>query len=249
MNFLTVRDWKEMADGNEKRQHYYASREWALLREAIKERSGGTCERCRRVDGEQVHHLHYATLYRERLEDLQHVCRPCHAFLSGKSHDDPRCDGLVHVYLGGAATLDYVAGIDAEVGLKFHGESRQIINCCTATDVFFQKINNKEKYEACRKYVNNCLVRSDVFAAVINCAEDYELIVEITEAVNAEKPCLIIVSFSKTILRDEQERLLKPYWFACAAQRVQVKYAEPSEVRSVFKDSLVTYKSNHLSSR
>jgi 5-methylcytosine-specific restriction endonuclease McrA len=58
----------------------------------VARRSGGACERCDGRSGEDasdVHHLHYRTLYRERPEDLQHLCRPCHLFVSGKDDLDP----------------------------------------------------------------------------------------------------------------------------------------------------------------
>jgi hypothetical protein len=68
---------------------YLASREWALLKEKVKERSKGRCERCANMDYSHTHHLTYERLGREKLEDLQGVCAPCHEFLSAKSHSDP----------------------------------------------------------------------------------------------------------------------------------------------------------------
>jgi uracil-DNA glycosylase family 4 len=84
-----LKDWRDLPPGKEKYGLYMASREWALIKEAVRARSGGICERCRLVPGENVHHQTYARIYRERLEDLLHVCRPCHEFISGKSHHDP----------------------------------------------------------------------------------------------------------------------------------------------------------------
>ena len=86
----TALNWKTMRDGHSKRHAYMASREWALKKEAVKKRSGGTCEHCRKAKGTQTHHETYERLYNERLEDLLHVCRPCHEFLSGKTDQDPR---------------------------------------------------------------------------------------------------------------------------------------------------------------
>lgn len=78
-------------------QRHLASREWALLREQVKERSGGLCERhlekgwpkeyC--PPGDNVHHLTYERVGHELLEDLQHVCRPCHEYISARSSEDP----------------------------------------------------------------------------------------------------------------------------------------------------------------
>ena len=84
-------------------QTYLASREWALKREAVRERSGNRCERCwtRRMDA--VHHKTYERVGNERLEDLQAICDPCHEFLSGKTDADPISDG-VSVYLAGPFT-------------------------------------------------------------------------------------------------------------------------------------------------
>lgn len=68
---------------------YLASREWALKKAAVRERSGGLCENCGRA-ATQTHHKTYDRLYNERLDDLMDVCRPCHAFFSGQAHVDPR---------------------------------------------------------------------------------------------------------------------------------------------------------------
>lgn len=88
---------------NEKYQLYLASREWAIIKEAIKKRCGGICERCRNAPMYAVHHMTYIRKYHERLEDLQGVCNPCHEYLSGKTSRDPINhvgDGVV-VYLAG----------------------------------------------------------------------------------------------------------------------------------------------------
>ena len=69
---------------------YMASREWALKKEAVKERSGDVCERCHEAKVQSVHHLTYERLGNETTEtDLVGVCRLCHEFLSGKRDDDP----------------------------------------------------------------------------------------------------------------------------------------------------------------
>jgi hypothetical protein len=73
----------------ERWHRYMASREWQVLRQAVAERSQGQCERCLCGEASEVHHLTYRRRFRERLEDLQHVCAPCHAYLSAKRPDDP----------------------------------------------------------------------------------------------------------------------------------------------------------------
>jgi hypothetical protein len=82
-------DWRSISDDREKYKAYLCSREWALLRNAVRDRCGGKCERCMVNDMECVHHLTYARKYRERLEDLAGWCNACHDFTHGKSDDDP----------------------------------------------------------------------------------------------------------------------------------------------------------------
>jgi len=74
-------------DFNYKR--YLASREWALLKERIRMRSDGWCERCHAGPHEDTHHLTYERIGHEKDEDLLGVCRACHEWLSAKSTQDP----------------------------------------------------------------------------------------------------------------------------------------------------------------
>jgi hypothetical protein len=114
-------DWRTVTDPDEKRHAYYASREWGLKKEAVRQRAKGMCERCKVNRMRSVHHLSYARLYDEELEDLQALCEPCHQFTHGKSHFDPRCGTPVHccgrevksIYLAGTCApkmLDRPAG-------------------------------------------------------------------------------------------------------------------------------------------
>jgi hypothetical protein len=73
-------------------QKYLASREWALLKEAVKDRDGNVCERCRKNPHYSVHHLTYEHVGHESLEELLGVCNDCHKFLSAKSNYDPTQD-------------------------------------------------------------------------------------------------------------------------------------------------------------
>lgn len=69
---------------------YMASREWALKREAVKERANNTCERCHDAPIQSTHHLTYERLGHEDVDqDLLGICRPCHEFLSARRTDDP----------------------------------------------------------------------------------------------------------------------------------------------------------------
>ena len=68
---------------------YLASREWALLKEQVLERSGGICERCYNAPYQETHHKTYARIGHENVSDLLAVCSPCHRYLSAKSNVDP----------------------------------------------------------------------------------------------------------------------------------------------------------------
>jgi hypothetical protein len=70
-------------------QKYLCSREWALLKEQVRARCHGYCERCRDGKYESTHHLTYERVGSEELEDLLAVCGNCHKFLSAKSKIDP----------------------------------------------------------------------------------------------------------------------------------------------------------------
>jgi hypothetical protein len=86
MNWLSETGY---ASDREKYHAYLASREWAVLKEQVRARSGGKCERCNKAPYEQTHHVTYIRKYNEALDDLQAVCAPCHEFVSGKRNDDP----------------------------------------------------------------------------------------------------------------------------------------------------------------
>ena len=74
-------------------KRYLASREWALKKRQVRERSGGICERCGFRPMAEVHHVTYERLGRELLEDLQAICRPCHKYESAITDFNPAvCD-------------------------------------------------------------------------------------------------------------------------------------------------------------
>lgn len=70
-------------------KEYLASREWAALRQQVRARSNGGCERCKVGKHESTHHVTYERVGREKLDDLLAVCNACHEFLSAKSDYDP----------------------------------------------------------------------------------------------------------------------------------------------------------------
>lgn len=65
----------------EKYEDYIGGSQWKRIRDAKIEAVGGVCERCGISKFSvklEVHHLHYKTLFHERLEDLQVLCHECH---------------------------------------------------------------------------------------------------------------------------------------------------------------------------
>ena len=60
------------------RDDYMKSYEWLRVRMIVMKRDGYRCVKCGGQDRLCVHHLTYARLYHERLEDLQTLCARCH---------------------------------------------------------------------------------------------------------------------------------------------------------------------------
>lgn len=81
--------WQDIENEKEKYAAYLCSREWAEKKEAVRERAGGRCERCKAFDMDACHHVSYARKYNELLEDLAANCNFCHAFTHNKSDFDP----------------------------------------------------------------------------------------------------------------------------------------------------------------
>lgn len=103
--------WKGMNDGKKKYAAYLCSREWSVLKEAVKRRSGGMCERCMVNPMDHVHHLTYERKYAEELEDLQACCKQCHEFIHAKSDVDPADDRpIVLPWHGEIVKSFYLAG-------------------------------------------------------------------------------------------------------------------------------------------
>lgn len=57
---------------------YMVSAEWRERRHAVLKRDNQECRQCGERHGLTVHHLTYARVFRERLEDLITLCRNCH---------------------------------------------------------------------------------------------------------------------------------------------------------------------------
>lgn len=63
---------------------YLQSQEWHNKRKYAIYKAGHRCQKCGRSPKIlQVHHKHYDTLYRERLEDIEVLCVPCHRMADG----------------------------------------------------------------------------------------------------------------------------------------------------------------------
>lgn len=59
-------------------QHYLTTVHWEKTRARKVAQVNYKCEKCSRTSGLEVHHLTYARLGEERLEDLQVLCPVCH---------------------------------------------------------------------------------------------------------------------------------------------------------------------------
>jgi 5-methylcytosine-specific restriction endonuclease McrA len=57
---------------------YIVSVEWKLKRLEALRHYGEACDQCGDKNNLQVHHIHYKNLGREKLEDLQILCKGCH---------------------------------------------------------------------------------------------------------------------------------------------------------------------------
>src|SRR5262249_53330141 len=73
---------------NERYLAYLKSNEWLERRQQVIQRCNNTCERCGKFHVAEVHHLTYAHVFHEELEDLQGLCEYCHAFVHGEQADD-----------------------------------------------------------------------------------------------------------------------------------------------------------------
>lgn len=84
------KSWREITDEKEKYAAYLCSREWNVLKEQVKKRSHGICERCKCRPMNAVHHLTYERKYKEELCDLEAICNQCHEFTHAKTDIDPK---------------------------------------------------------------------------------------------------------------------------------------------------------------
>ena len=59
-------------------REYIRSNQWKRIRRLAIKHYGGRCSVCGAKDRLEVHHRHYKTLFRERMEDLSVLCNGCH---------------------------------------------------------------------------------------------------------------------------------------------------------------------------
>lgn len=57
---------------------YLKSPQWFAKRDQALKHHGAVCDKCGKKSDLQVHHKTYARLGKEKMEDLQILCRPCH---------------------------------------------------------------------------------------------------------------------------------------------------------------------------
>ena len=57
---------------------YLNSEEWKIIRDKVIERDNGMCLHCKTKPAQEVHHKHYETIYKEKIDDLESVCSDCH---------------------------------------------------------------------------------------------------------------------------------------------------------------------------
>lgn len=69
---------RNMTRNTTKYHQYLRSDRWGLKRLCVLGRAGYRCERCRQYGYLEIHHLTYANLFNEPIEDLLALCPVCH---------------------------------------------------------------------------------------------------------------------------------------------------------------------------
>lgn len=77
-------EWLPKAEFSELHSAHLKSAKWKKIKAKLFRLRGRKCERCGSVERIEVHHKHYNNLGRERMRDLEILCRPCHAAHHGK---------------------------------------------------------------------------------------------------------------------------------------------------------------------
>ena len=77
------------AHGKKNYSKYLHTKHWHTIRTGKMESVGGACEYCG-LPANDVHHLHYNTLWRESNGDLEALCRTCHELRHFGTLEDQR---------------------------------------------------------------------------------------------------------------------------------------------------------------
>jgi nucleoside 2-deoxyribosyltransferase len=220
---------------------YLASREWALLRNKRMEMSGGICERCKTNPADQVHHLTYERVKHERISDLRAICRPCHEYLSGKSHTDPFTP---QIYFAGRVfygNYREIMGLNIMNSLHddtdftelymnkhsfFYGGPSAIpseeMRHRGADDINhgYTDAESTKTVERCFKQIKNC----DIFYCFIDDLSSYGTFVEIGFALALNKTIKIVISkkANTSAMNNEKDEL----WFFKSAPGVVSKISD-----------------------
>jgi hypothetical protein len=105
---------------------YLRSEAWAGRRAQVLERARGRCERCGEGAPVEVHHLTYARLGHERLEDLAALCADCHR---GAHPPRARKAAGVPVHLRGTlARVEQAGEIASDALLEAEGGARSSLH-------------------------------------------------------------------------------------------------------------------------
>lgn len=144
----STRDWKEYKkDSKEKYSRYLCSREWNVLKEQVRERSGGICERCKIHPMSATHHLTYERKYKELVEDLQAICQGCHDFTHGKSNFDPANRHPFYLYAC-EAVANGLHPISSAFVYRIWGEVHPIVKLVYEGLLAIDRQNNDLVYQA-----------------------------------------------------------------------------------------------------
>jgi 5-methylcytosine-specific restriction endonuclease McrA len=64
-------------------KNYLESTKWRAKRLRVLRRDNFVCQKCKKQQATQVHHLTYKRIYNEPLTDLLSVCKDCHEKIHG----------------------------------------------------------------------------------------------------------------------------------------------------------------------
>lgn len=63
---------------------YLKSKEWKKIRNLVFLQMGKKCCRCNENKTLEIHHITYKNIFKEKIEDLEVVCKPCHVKIHRK---------------------------------------------------------------------------------------------------------------------------------------------------------------------